>query len=118
MRRVQQFFYCSVCIRYRGNVSTEPLPSNDRGIFTKPSRCLATKAYTYTDTQTDGRDFYYAVEMGSGAVIYVPSFIQIGSGIQKLIGGIQTHTHTHTHTYGQECNLISLIYFFKIRKIG
>jgi hypothetical protein len=29
-RRVQQFFYCCVCIRYRGNVSTEPLPSNDR----------------------------------------------------------------------------------------
>jgi hypothetical protein len=25
-----------VCIRYRGNVSTEPLPSNDRGIFTEP----------------------------------------------------------------------------------
>jgi hypothetical protein len=24
--------------------------------------------------------------MGSGAVIYVPSFIKIGSGIQKLIG--------------------------------
>jgi hypothetical protein len=35
-RRVQQFFYCCVCIRYRGNVSTEPLPSNDRGIFTEP----------------------------------------------------------------------------------
>jgi hypothetical protein len=30
------FFYCFVCIRYRGNVSTEPLPSNDRGIFTEP----------------------------------------------------------------------------------
>jgi hypothetical protein len=29
----------------------------------------------------------YAVEMGSGAV---PSFIRIGSGTQKLIGGIQT----------------------------
>jgi hypothetical protein len=24
--------------------------------------------------------------MGSGAVIYVPSFIKIGSGVQKLIG--------------------------------
>jgi hypothetical protein len=34
-RRIQQFFYCFVCIRYRGNVSTEPLPSNDRGIFTE-----------------------------------------------------------------------------------
>jgi hypothetical protein len=31
----------------------------------------------------------YAAEMGSGAIIYIPSFI---SGIQKLIGGIQGHT--------------------------
>jgi hypothetical protein len=35
-RRVQQFFYCYVRIRYRGNFSTEPLPNTDRGIFTKP----------------------------------------------------------------------------------
>jgi hypothetical protein len=33
----------------------------------------------------------YAVEMGSGDMIYIPSFIKIGSGIQKLIGG-DTHT--------------------------
>jgi hypothetical protein len=43
--------------------------------------------------------------MGSGAVIYVPSFIKIGSGVQKLIGGYtDTHTHTHTHT---DSNVIS-----------
>jgi hypothetical protein len=29
----------------------------------------------------------YAVEMGSGAMVYIPSFIKTGSGIQKLIGG-------------------------------
>jgi hypothetical protein len=35
--------------------------------------------------------------MGSFAAIYVPSFIKIGSGIHKLIGGdIQTHTQTAT----------------------
>jgi hypothetical protein len=35
----------------------------------------------------------YAVEMGSGAMIYMPSFIKIGSAIQKLIGrGIHRHT--------------------------
>jgi hypothetical protein len=28
-----------------------------------------------------------ADEMGSGAMIYIPSFINIGSGIQKLTGG-------------------------------
>jgi hypothetical protein len=34
----------------------------------------------------------YAVEMGSGATIYIPSFINIGSGIQTLTGGIQRDT--------------------------
>jgi hypothetical protein len=27
----------------------------------------------------------YAVEKGSGPMIYIPSFVKIGSGIQKLI---------------------------------
>jgi hypothetical protein len=34
----------------------------------------------------------YATEMGSGAMIGIRSFIKIGSGIQKLIGG-DTETH-------------------------
>jgi hypothetical protein len=29
----------------------------------------------------------YAVEMGSDAMTYIPSFIKIGSGILKLLGG-------------------------------
>jgi hypothetical protein len=28
----------------------------------------------------------YAIEMGSGAIIYMPSFIKIGSGMKKLLG--------------------------------
>jgi hypothetical protein len=55
--------------------------------------------------------------MSSGAVIYVASFIKIGSGIQKLVGG-HGHTHTHTHTHGQQGDLINLLYLFKIRKVG
>jgi hypothetical protein len=35
----------------------------------------------------------YAVEMGSGAMIYIPSFIKIGSAIKKLIRG---YTDTQT----------------------
>jgi hypothetical protein len=31
-RRFHIFFYCCVCIRCRGDVHAEPLPSNDRGI--------------------------------------------------------------------------------------
>jgi hypothetical protein len=29
----------------------------------------------------------YAAEMGSGAMIYITRFINIGSGIQNLMGG-------------------------------
>jgi hypothetical protein len=38
----------------------------------------------------------HAVEMGSGAMIYIPSFIKNGSGIQNLIG---RNTQTHRHIY-------------------
>jgi hypothetical protein len=31
--------------------------------------------------------------MGSNAMLYTPSFIKIGSGIQKLIGRIHVQTH-------------------------
>jgi hypothetical protein len=34
----------------------------------------------------------YAVEIGSGAMIYIPSFIKTGSGIQNLMGVGDTHT--------------------------
>jgi hypothetical protein len=54
--------------------------------------------------------------MGSGAVIYVPSFIKIGSGVQKLMEGWGGYTDTHTHT--EQRDLIRLLYFFKIRKVG
>jgi hypothetical protein len=43
----------------------------------------------------------YAVEIGSGAMIYIPSFINIGSGTQTLIGGIQIHRQ-----HGDLTNLI------------
>jgi hypothetical protein len=48
----------------------------------------------------------YAVEMDSSAVIYIPIFIKIGSGIQKLIRSI------HRHTDRQHDDLISLLLFF------
>jgi hypothetical protein len=40
-----------------------------------------------------GRIIKYAIEMGSGAMIYVLTFIKIGSGIQTLMGeGAHRHT--------------------------
>jgi hypothetical protein len=60
-----------------------------------PSRCLATKRRdTHTDTRIGGRSIKYAIEMGSDAMIYIPSFIKIGSGIQKLLGRIR-RPYTH-----------------------
>jgi hypothetical protein len=32
-----------------------------------------------------------AVEMGSGVMMYIPSFIKTGLGIETLIGGIRGH---------------------------
>jgi hypothetical protein len=42
----------------------------------------------------------YAVQMGSGAIKYISSFIKIGSGIQKSMerGDSQTHKHTDSMT--------------------
>jgi hypothetical protein len=48
----------------------------------------------------------FAAEMGSGAVLFVRSFMKIGSGIEKLIGG----------TYRQHGDSISLNLFFKYGK--
>jgi hypothetical protein len=39
-----------------------------------------------------GGIYEYAVEMGSSAMIYMPSFIRIGSAIKKLIVGIHRHS--------------------------
>jgi hypothetical protein len=33
--------------------------------------------------------------MGSGVMIYKPSFIQFGSDIQRLMGGRGSQTHRH-----------------------
>jgi hypothetical protein len=50
--------------------------------------------------------------MGSGAVIYMTSFIKIGAVIKKSIGG-------DTPTYRQNGDIISLLLFcFKIWKVG
>jgi hypothetical protein len=34
----------------------------------------------------------YAVEMGAGAMIYIPSIVKIGVVIKKLIRGLQKHS--------------------------
>jgi hypothetical protein len=44
----------------------------------------------------------YAAEMASGPMIYIPSFIKIRSGIQKLKGG---------YTHRQNGDIITLLFF-------
>jgi hypothetical protein len=49
----------------------------------------------------------YSIEMGSGTITYVPSFIKIDSGVQKLIGA-------YTYRYMYTCTkrmVISQAYF-------
>jgi hypothetical protein len=53
------------------------MPSNER-------------RYIYRHTVGWEEFMKYTVEMGSRAMIYIPSFIKIGSGTQKLIGGRYT----------------------------
>jgi hypothetical protein len=48
----------------------------------------------------------YAAEMGSGAMIYIPSFMKIGSDIQKL-------TREDIQTHRQEEDRISAIYLVR-----
>jgi hypothetical protein len=52
----------------------------------------------------------YIVSMGSDAIIYIRSFIKIGSGIKKFSGG---DIHTNTHTHRQQGYLISLLLSFQ-----
>jgi hypothetical protein len=40
----------------------------------------------------------YTIEMASGGVIYIPDFMKISTGVQKLIGGIHMQTCTQTPT--------------------
>jgi hypothetical protein len=39
-----------------------------------------------------------AVEMASDGIIYTPSSVKIGSGVQELLGGMHRQTRTHTDT--------------------
>jgi hypothetical protein len=51
----------------------------------------------------------YAVEIGSISMIWIPSFIKIGSGTQNLIAGTHRHTDSMVNSYFK---------MFRIRKIG
>jgi hypothetical protein len=60
-----------------------------------------------------------AIEMGSGGTMHVPSFINMGSGVQNLFGGIYTHRHPHTQTASEFINPgLYLAYFLYFEKVN
>jgi hypothetical protein len=52
----------------------------------------------------------HATEMGTCAMIWIPSFIKTGSDIQKLMGGI------HRHTESMVISQATFIFFSKQEK--
>jgi hypothetical protein len=64
-----------VQILRRRDIFTEPLPSNSM------------RGYTYRHTDCREGFMKYTVEIGSGAMIYIPSFVNFLLSIQKLITG-------------------------------
>jgi hypothetical protein len=56
--------------------------------------------------------FYEAVEVRLDAMTYIPSFIKVGSVIQKLLSGM------HIETHRQQGDFTNLLLVFKIRKVG
>jgi hypothetical protein len=77
-----------VCIRYRGNVSTEPLPSNDEGIFTEPFPSNEKGIFT-EPLPSNGKGLFTEP---------LPSKDKVG--------------YKDTHTHRQQRDVISLLCFF------
>jgi hypothetical protein len=76
-----------------------------------PRERVYREGYAYRDTDRWEGFIKYAVEMGSGAMMYIPNFIKTGSGIHELTGNSQTHRHTDRMEIALPC-----FYFVKIRK--
>jgi hypothetical protein len=84
-----------MCIRYRGNVSTEPLPSNYRGIFIEP-------------LPSNDKGIFAEPLPSNYSGTFTEPLPRNYRG-----GDIQTHkqTNKHTHTHSKQRDLISLIFF-------
>jgi hypothetical protein len=86
-----------ILICYRGNVSTEPLPSNDRDIFTEP-------------LPSNDRGNFTEPLPSNGKGIFTEWLRSNDKG--------DTQTHTQGHTHRQQRDLIRLLNLLKIRKVG
>jgi hypothetical protein len=68
-----------MCIPYRGNALTEPFPSN----------------YDYSYAERFEGYTKYVVVLCSGTTTCIPGVANIGSGIQKLMGGCTDTVTVH-----------------------
>jgi hypothetical protein len=97
-KRVQKFFYCCLCIRYRGNVSTEPLPSNEKGIFTETLPSNYKGIFTEPLASNDRGAFTESLPSNDK-----------GTFTEPLPSNERGYTHTHT----QQHYIISLLLLFQ-----
>jgi hypothetical protein len=111
---LQQFFSCCVCIHYLSNASTEPLPSNDRGIFTEPlptndkgifTETLLSNDRGYTYRHTDWWEIFFYLGRWDGLScldvrIKFHKDLFWHSNVNK--GDTQTNTHTQTATWSHK----------------
>jgi hypothetical protein len=81
-----------MCVRYRGNVYTEPLPSNNTNIFTEPLPSNNKEIFIYPLLSNDRGTFTEPLPSNNRGI--------------------------HRHTHIQQRDLICLLYFFKIRNVG
>jgi hypothetical protein len=112
-RHVQQFFNCCVCIRYRGNVSTEPLPSNDRGIILQNEQL-----------PSNDRGIPIQTHRLMGGIIYLGRW----DGLRCRDIRTKVHKYWFRHskadmggdarTSGEQRDFISLLYFFQNKESG
>jgi hypothetical protein len=66
-------------------------------VFVAAGTCLPSLYLATTGgTQVQHGFMKYAVQMGSGAMIYISCFRKIASSNQKLTGGIHRHTDART----------------------
>jgi hypothetical protein len=65
---------------------------------------------TYRHTGSWEGFIKYDIEMGSDAMIYIPRFIKICSGIQKLLRG-------YTQTQREDGDHISLLYENRLKRL-
>jgi hypothetical protein len=96
-RHVQQFFYCYMRIRCQGNVFTEPLANNDKGIDIQAHRLMG-EIY-----EVRRRDGFRCLNVHNKFHKYWFKYSKVDTG--------------NTQTYSQHGDLISLLLFLKIRKV-